>query len=120
MQVAPDLQPRVQAPVTPAWLWAALLAGAVVTAGWAWFIFGFIAEPSAVGRVLAVLVTWIALSLTSAVAGAVSALELLRYGSAGRPLAWIAATAMTLTGVGAVAGIPALIGLISSRNAARP
>jgi hypothetical protein len=27
---------------------------------------------------------------------------------------------MTLTGVGAVAGIPALIGLLASRNAARP
>jgi hypothetical protein len=89
-------------------------------AAWAWFIFGFISEPSAVGRILAVLVTWIALSLTSAVAGAVGAIELLRHGSSGRPLAWIAAAAMTLTGIGAVAGIPALIGLIASRGAARP
>jgi hypothetical protein len=105
---------------TPAWLWWALLAGAVVMAAWAWFIFGFITEPSAVGRVLAVLVTWIALSITAALAGAVGAIGLLRREASGRALAWIAAIAMTLTGVGAIAGIPALIGLLASRQAARP
>ncbi len=120
MQVAPELEPRVTSPVTPVWLWAALLVGAVLMAVWAWFIFGFISEPSAVGRILAVLVTWIALSITSALAGAVGAMELLRHGSSGRALAWIAAVAMTLTVVGAVAGIPALIGLVSSRKADRP
>jgi hypothetical protein len=89
-------------------------------AAWAWFIFGFISEPSAVGRILVVLVTWIAVSISAAIAGAVGALGLVLRESSGRPLAWIAAVAMTLTGVGAVAGIPALIGLLASRNAARP
>jgi hypothetical protein len=106
--------------VTPVWLWGALLAGAVVTAWWAWFIFGFVSEPSAVGGILAVLLYWIAMSIGSGFAGAVGAVGLLRHQAWGRPLAWIAAIAMTLTGVGAVAGIPALIGLVSSRNASRP
>jgi hypothetical protein len=105
-------------PATPGWLWAALLCGAVVNAGWAWFVFGFISEPSAVGRVLLALVASIAISLASALAGAVGALGLLRREAWGRPLAWIAAIAMTLSGLGAIAGIPVLIGLGSSRNAA--
>jgi hypothetical protein len=92
----------------------------VVTVGWAWFIFGFISEPSAVGRILFVLVTWIGISVSSGLAGAVGALGLLRHEEWGRPLAWVAAIAMTLTGVGAIAGIPALIGLGSSRTTARP
>jgi len=104
----------------PAWLWWALLVGAVVAAAWAWFIFGFISEPSAVGRILAVLVIWIAVSIAAALAGAVGALGLLRGESSGRTLAWIAAVAMTFTGVAAVVGIPALIGLLASRRAARP
>jgi hypothetical protein len=122
VQIGPDLQtPAAEArPATPAWLWAALLAGAVVSAGWAWFVFGFISEPSAVGRVLLVLVASIAISLASALAGALGALGLLRREAWGRPLAWIAAIAMTLSGLGAIAGIPALIGLGSSRNASRP
>jgi len=89
-------------------------------AWWAWFISGFISQPSAVGRVLAVLLYWIAMAIASGLTGAVGAIGLLRHRAWGRPLAWIAAIAMTLTGVGAVAGIPALIGLVSSRNASRP
>ncbi len=106
--------------VTPVWLWGALLAGAVVMAWWAWFISGFISQPSAVGRVLAVLLYWIAMSTASGLTGAIGAIGLLRHRAWGRTLAWITAIAMTLTGVGAVAGIPALIGLVSSRNASRP
>jgi hypothetical protein len=94
-----------------------LLIGAVVTVAWAWFIFGFIHEPSVVGRILFVLVTWIGISVLSGLAGAIGALGLLRREEWGRPLAWVAAIAMTLTVVGAIAGIPALIGLGSSRKA---
>jgi hypothetical protein len=85
---------------------------------WAWFIFGFLSEPSATGKILGVLVTWIALSIVSALAGAVGAIGLLRREASARPIAWIAAVGMTLTGVGAVVGIPALVGLAWSRNAA--
>ena len=114
---APQTPATAAQRVSPVWLWAALVAGAVVTAWWAWFIFGFVSEPSAVGGILAVIVTSIVMSVASVVAGAVGAVGLLRHQGWGRPLAWIAAIAMTLTGVGALAGIPALIGLLSSRNA---
>ena len=100
------------------WLWAALLAGAVVNVWWAWFVAGFLSEPSAVGRVLAALLASIALSAASGVAGAIGALGLLRHEEWDRAVAWIAAVAMTLTGVGAIAGIPAVIGLWWSRKRA--
>ena len=105
---------------TPVWIWAALLAGAVVTVWWAWFVAGFLSEPSAVGRVLAALLASIALSAASGAAGAIGAFGLLRHEEWGRAVAWIAAVAMTLTGVGAIAGIPALIGLGWSRKGFRP
>jgi hypothetical protein len=105
---------------TPPWLWAALLAGAVVTVWWAWFVSGFLSEPSAVGRVLAVLLISIGSSALSGLAGAAGAMGLLRHEPWGRSFAWIAAVALTLSVVGAVGGIPALIGLGWSRKAERP
>jgi len=109
-----------QAGAAPPWLWAALLAGAVVTLWWAWFVSGFLSEPSAVGRVLVVLLTSIGLSALSGLAGAAGAVGLLRRDTWGRPLAWIAAVALTLSGAGAIGGVPALVGLVASRGAARP
>jgi hypothetical protein len=106
--------------VAPGWLWWALLGGAAVVAMWTWFVFGFLSEPSVVGRILAVLVVYIALSIVAALAGAVGALGLVLGEPSGRSLAWIAATTLTLTGVGAIAGIPALIGLLASRGAGKP
>jgi len=104
---------------TPPWLWVALLAGAVVTTWWAWFVFGFIQEPSAVGRVLIALLTMIGTSLFAGLAAAVGAFGLALQSAWGRPVAWIAAVAVTLTGVGAIAGIPSLIGLWWSRKERR-
>ena len=95
-------------------------SGASVAGEYTGFIFGFLSEPSATGRILGVLVTWIALSIVSSLAGAVGAVGLLRREASARPIAWIAAIGMTLTGVGAVVGIPALVGLAWSRNPARP
>lgn len=118
--------PATQAPVlrsqqqTPVWVWGALLAGAVVTVWWAWFVSGFLSEPSAVGRVLTVLWTSICLSALSGLAGAAGAMGLLRKEPWGRALAWIAAVALTLSGLGAIGGIPALVGLVWSRKPARP
>jgi hypothetical protein len=106
--------------VTPAWLWAALLAGAVLTLWWAWFVAGFLQEPSAVGPVLMVLLASIFLSVISGITGAVGAFGLLRRTPWARPLAWVAAIALTLSGLGAVGGIPALVGLGWSRKAATP
>ena len=105
---------------TPRWLWAALLAGAVVTGWWAWFINGFLSEPSATGRVLAVLLTSICLSVLSGLDGALAAVGLLRNEPWARRMAWIAAVALTLSGAGAIGGVPALVGLVWSRKAATP
>jgi hypothetical protein len=105
---------------SPAWLWAALLAGAVLTEWWAWFVSGFLSEPSAVGRVLAVLLTSILLSVLSGLDGAFAAVGLLRHEPWSRRMAWIAAVSLTLSGAGAIGGIPALVGLVWSRKPARP
>jgi hypothetical protein len=104
---------------TPPWVWPVLLIGAVVMLGWAWFIIGFLAEPSAVGRVRIVLLTSAAYSIGSALFGVIGAVGLIRRERWARMLAAIAASAMTLSGVGAIAGIPALVALLSSRNSAR-
>jgi hypothetical protein len=104
---------------TPPWVWPVLVLGAGVTLAWAWFIVGFLSEPSAVGRVRFVLLTSTASSVGAALVGVIGAIGLVRRERWGRTLAAIAAAAMTLTGVGAIAGIPALIGLFSSRNSSR-
>ena len=82
---------------------AALLAGADGGGGVGWFIFGFISEPSAVGRILAVcLVTWIRVVARLGASPAPSApWDSCRRESSGRAQAWISChSAMTLTGVG--------------------
>jgi hypothetical protein len=109
---------KVTAPA-PVWVWPVLLFGAAVTLAWAWFIIGFLSEPSAVGRVRIVLLISTASSLGSGLIGVIGAIGLVRRERWARTLAAIAAAAMTLTGVGAIAGIPALIGLVSSRNSSR-
>ena len=110
---------RTPAPATPRWVWPVLLFGAVVMVGWAWFILGFLSEPSAVGRVRIILLTSSAYSIGSAVVGVIGAFGLMRQERWARMLAAIAASAMTFSGVGAVAGIPALLALLSSRNSSR-
>jgi hypothetical protein len=104
---------------TPQWVWPVLLLGAAVELYWAWFIIGFLTEPSAVGRIWVVLVTSSAYSAGSAVAGVLGAIGLIQRKRWGRTVAGIASGAMTLTVFGAVAGIPVLIGLLSSRNWSR-
>lgn len=93
-----------------------LLLGAGVMLAWAWFIVGFLSEPSAVGRSRLILVTSSAYSVGAAAVGVIGAVGLARRRRWGRTLAGIASAAMTLTVVGAIAGIPALIGIWSSRN----
>src|ERR1700686_2597820 len=52
--------------VTPSWVWPVLVFGTVVMLAWAWFIVGFLAEPSAVGRLRFILVTSSVYSIGSA------------------------------------------------------
>ena len=109
---------RAVAPAQP-WVWPVLLLGAALMLYWAWFILGFQSEPSAVGRIWLVLVTSSAYSAGSAVVGVIGAVGLIRREPWARTVATIAAAAMTLTVVGAVAGIPALVGLVASRDSSR-
>ena len=101
---------------TPPWVWAALLIGSALMLWWGWFIIGFLTEPSAVGRIWVVLVTSSAYSAGSAVVGVIGAIGLVRRERWARTVAGIASAAMTLTVIGAIAGIPVLAALISSRN----
>ena len=104
---------------TPTWVWPVVLAGAAIMVTWAWFIVGFLSEPSAVGRSRIVLITSIVYSIGAAFVGVVGAVGLARRRRWGRTLAGIASAAMTFSVVGAIAGIPALIGIWSSRNSSR-
>ena len=101
---------------TATWVWVALVIGAGVMLAWAWFILGFLSEPSAVGRIRLVLVMSSLYSIGSAVVSLVGAIGLIRRDRWAYTVSVIASASMTLTIVGAVAGIPVLIGLMSPRR----
>lgn len=101
----------------PPWLWWTLAAGGALLLGWVWFVRGFLAEPSVVGRSRIALYALIAGSLMAAVAATAASASLVARRGWARGLAWIAATLLTVTVVGAIAGLPALIGLLASRTA---
>ena len=105
---------------TPEWVWPVLVVGAAIMVTWAWFIVGFLSEPSAVGRSRIVLLTSIVYSIGAAFVGVLGAAGLARKKRWGRTLAGIASAAMAFSVIGAIAGIPALIGIWSSRNSSRP
>ncbi len=107
------------ASMTPRWVWWTLLAGAALLAFWAWFVFGFRSEPSVVGRSRVALDLVVGGSIASALVASGAAVALLARRRWAPRLALVAAVLMTLTVVGAIAGVPALIGLVSSRNSSR-
>lgn len=98
---------------TPAWVWWTLLIGAGVLFAWAWFLSGFFSEPSAVGRSRAVLGLVAGGSAGTALLGVVAALGLLRRARWAPRLALVASVFMIVTVVGAIAGIPVVVGLAS-------
>jgi hypothetical protein len=107
-------------PVTQTWVSVALLIGGLIGLAWALFLAQFFGEPSAVGPVRAVLLTWSGMSVATFILAVPAAIMLLRRARSGRPVAWIVSILMTATWVGAIAGIPALIGLGFSRKPAKP
>ena len=120
IQVPPTSDPDARTgPSTPRWVWWTLLAGAAILVAWAWFVFGFRTEPSVVGRSRTALNFLIGDSLGSALLGAVAAAALVARKRWAPKLALVASIFMTLTIVGAIAGIPALIGVLSSRASFR-
>src|SRR4029077_8188590 len=106
MQSTDDRRAHV---ATPTWVWPVLVLGAAIMLAWAWFIIGFLSEPSAVGRSRIVLDTSIVYSIGAAIVGVVGAIGLKQNKRCGRTLGGIASAAMTFSVVGAIAGIPALI-----------
>jgi hypothetical protein len=100
----------------PRWTWWTLLTGAVLLVAWGWWVLGFLGEPSAVGGVWAALVLIGAGSIVIAALGVIAAAALL----ARKPWAWtvafVASVFMSLTVVGAIAGVPALVGVIAGRR----
>jgi hypothetical protein len=101
---------------SPGWITWLLLVGAVALFAWGWFVLGFLPEPSAVGGILVAL--WIigGASMAAAVLGLVAAAGLIRGARWATTLARVAAAVMILSVVGAIMGIPALIGLFASRS----
>ena len=103
----------------PSWVWWTLLVGAGVLVLWAWFLSGFFAEPSAVGRSRVVLGIVAGGSLGTALLGLLAAVGLVRRARWAPRLALVASVFMILTVVGAIAGIPAVVGLASYWSSAR-
>ena len=105
---------------TPRWVSVALAIGTVITIAWAPFIYQFTSEVSSDRRSKTVLVVWSVISIAAALLGAGGAIGIFRRARWGRGVAWIASLVITITFVGAIAGIPALIGLWSSRGSSKP
>jgi hypothetical protein len=93
-----------------------LLVGAVVLFAWGWFVLGFLAEPSAIGGVKVALLVIGGCSMVAAVLGIVASGGLIRRAPWATRVALLASVLMILSIVGAIMGIPALIGLFAGRN----
>jgi len=92
------------------------VVGAVVLFAWAWFLAGFLTEPSATGRSRLVLLLYVLYSVLAGLIGLGAAAGALRGARWGRAGVLLAGAAMSLTCVGALAGIPALLGALSGRG----
>ena len=101
---------------SPGWISWLLLVGAVALFIWGWFVLGFLREPSATGGVLFALLVIGCGSMAAAALGAVAAAGLVRGARWAYPVALVASVAMILSVLGAVAGVPALVGLFANRS----
>jgi hypothetical protein len=115
MQVSEARMPSRPAP-SPNWVSWTLVAGSAILLVWGFYVLTFLSEPSAVGRLLAALVLIGGGCIVTAVLGIAGAAGVSRRTSWGRSVALVASILMTLSVVGAVAGIPALIGTLSGRD----
>lgn len=92
-----------------------LLAGAAVALACGVFVLSFKSEPSAVGRLGAVLVGLAGAAIVTGVIGAVAAIGMRRQTPWATWVAWLASVLMILTCVSSWAGLIAGIGLVSGR-----
>jgi eukaryotic-like serine/threonine-protein kinase len=118
--VAPTTPPTPYKPSTPAWVILVLGLGFLGMVIWTLATMGTLSEPSAVGRSRTTLVFWAIDGFAAIVLTAASVIGLLRRASWGRRVAWAASIALVLSFVGAVLGIPAMVGLFLSRKQSRP
>jgi serine/threonine protein kinase len=104
----------------PSWVVMLLGIGVLGMVIWALIDIGFTSEPSAVGRPRALLGFWALSAIAAVFLNVAGIVGLVRRSSWGRPVAWAASIAMTLSCVGAILGIPSLVGLFLSRGQRRP
>ena len=113
---ATQSEAATEARYAPRWVWWTLLLGAILLVAWAWFLLGFLSEPSAVGRSRTALNLLAGTSLGIASLAVVAAIGLLRRARWAPRVAVAASVFMTLTVVGAITGVPAIFGLLASRD----
>jgi hypothetical protein len=101
---------------SPGWITWLLLVGAVSLFAWGWFVLGFLGEPSAIGRMWVALAVIGGASVAAAVLGVVASAGLIRGARWASNVALVASVLMILSVIGAVAGVPALIGIFASRS----
>lgn len=101
---------------SPGWISWLLLIGAVALFAWGCFVLAFLAEPSAVGGIRVALLVIGGASIAAAVLGVIGAAGLIRGARWAWTVALIASVLMILSVVGTVAGIPALIGMVTRGN----
>ena len=97
-----------------------LLIGSAILLAWAWFMLGFLSEPSAVGRTRAILGLLGGGCIGVAVLGVAAAVALRLRVRWAPGLGLAAAVFMILTVVGAVIGVPAVFGLLGGRKSTKP
>ena len=111
-----EAAPSPNQALTPRWVWPFLLGGAVLALVWGVFVLRFKAEPSAVGRIGAIVILIGGASIGTAVVGAVASIGLVRHARWARSAAWFASVLMILTFVSSWAGLVGVVGLTSGRT----
>jgi serine/threonine protein kinase len=117
---APPPAPASPTLAAPRWVVLLLGIGTLVLLFWLFVMIGTLSEPSAVGRSRSTQVFWLLDSIIGMVLTIASVIGVVRRASWGRRAAWAASIALLLSLVGAVLGIPAMVGLFLSRKQSRP
>ena len=80
---------------------------------WGVFVLSFKAEPSAIGRIGAIVILIGGGSIGTALVGVVASIGLVRHARWARSVAWLASALMILTCVSSWAGLVGMVGLVS-------
>jgi eukaryotic-like serine/threonine-protein kinase len=113
-------RPTGGAPYTPTWVTIVLGLGVGIGLLWVGGLALYAFDPTQDSGTRLTAFIWGIMSLAAVLLATVGLVGVLRRTYWGRPMAWAAAVALTLTCVGALAGVPVLIGLGMSRGQSRP